>query len=168
MPRSLHLRPPRADDHGVQDLSELVVVTLGDSRFALPMSGVGEVGRPPSLTRVPGVPDWVAGVTNWRGRVLAVLDLRGLLGTPVGPLDRRGRVLVLSCGGVSAALLVERVIGTVPHDPASMEPVLASLQASTAGLLAGQVTDADGPCAVLDLEAVFALSSTLPRARRAG
>lgn len=152
----------------MQDLSELVVVTLGGSRFALPMAGVGEVGRPPGLTRVPGVPAWVAGVTNWRGRVLAVLDLRSLLGTPVTPLDRRGRVLVLSCGGLSAGLLVERVLGTVPYDPTAVEPVLASLQASTAGLLAGQVTDADGPCGVLDLEAVFALSSTLPRARRAG
>ena len=151
----------------MQDLSELVVVTLGGSRFALPMSGVGEVGRPPGLTRVPGVPAWVAGVTNWRGRVLAVLDLRPLLGLPAEPLDRRGRVLVLSCGGASAGLLVERVIGTVPHDPAALEPVLASLQSSTAGLLAGQVTDAEGPCAVLDLDAVFALSATLPRARRA-
>jgi purine-binding chemotaxis protein CheW len=109
----------------------------------------------------------VAGVTNWRGRVLAVLDLRPLLGVAADALDRRGRVLVLSRGGVSAGLLVDRVVGTVPHDPASLEPLLASLQASTAGLLAGQVTDADGPCAVLDLEAVFALSSTLPRARRA-
>ena len=151
----------------MQDLSELVVVTLGGSRFALSMSGVGEVGRPPGVTRVPGVPGWVAGVTNWRGRVLAVLDLRPLLGLPAEPLDRRGRVLVLSCGGVGVGLLVERVIGTVPHDPASLEPVLASLQSSTAGLLAGQVTDAEGPCAVLDLDAVFALSATLPRARRA-
>lgn len=151
----------------MQDLSELVAVTLGGSRFALPMAGVGEVGRPPSLTRVPGVPAWVAGVTNWRGRVLAVLDLRPLLGVAAAPLDRRGRVLVLSSGGVTVGLLVERVVGTVPHDPASLEPVLASLQGATAGLLAGQVTDADGPCAVLDLDAVFALSSTLPRARRA-
>jgi hypothetical protein len=55
----------------------------------------------------------------------------------------------------------------VPHDPAALEPVLASLQGTAAGLLAGQVTDADGPCAVLDLQAVFALSATLPRARRA-
>lgn len=152
----------------MHELRELVVVRLGGDRYALPMGGVGEVGRPPSLTRVPGLPGWVAGVANWRGRVLAVLDLRPLLGGAASELDRRARVLVLSAGGVRAGLLVESVLGTVPHDPARVEPVLASLHPDTAGLLAGQLTDAVGPCALLDLEAVFALAGRLPRARRAG
>jgi purine-binding chemotaxis protein CheW len=152
----------------VQDLQELVVVRLGGDRYALPMASVGEVGRPPSLTRVPGLPGWIAGVANWRGRVLAVLDLRPLLGAAPGELDRRGRVLVLSAGGMRAGLLVEQVIGTVASAPAHVEPVLASLRSGTATLLAGQLTDAEGPCGLLDVDAVFALSGTLPRARRAG
>ena len=157
----------------MQDLRELVVVRLGGDRYALPMASVGEVGRPPGLTRVPGLPGWVAGVANWRGRVLAVLDLRPLLGarpvdTQLGELDRRGRVLVLSAGGMRAGLLVEQVIGTVASSPAQVEPVLASLRSGTATLLAGQLTDAEGPCGLLDVDAVFALSATLPRARRAG
>ena len=61
----------------MQTLGELVLVRLGGCRYALPMASVAEVGRPPGLTRVPGLPSWVAGVANWRGRVLAVLDLRG-------------------------------------------------------------------------------------------
>ena len=141
---------------------------MGGDRYALPMASVGEVGRPPGLTRVPGVPDWVAGVANWRGRVLAVLDLRPLLGVAAGDLDRRGRVLVLSAGGLRAGLLVEQVVGTIASAPAELEPVLASLRSGTATLLAGQLTDAGGPCAVLDLDAVLALSQTLPRVRRAG
>ena len=152
----------------MHDSCELILVRLGGCRYALPLSGVGEVGRPPGLTRVPGLPVWVAGVANWRGRVLAVLDLRSLLGGPPVELDRRGRVLVLSAGGLRAGLLVESVLGTVPHDPAHVEPVLASLQSGAAGLLAGQLTDAEGPCGLLDLDAVFALSGVLPRARRAG
>jgi purine-binding chemotaxis protein CheW len=152
----------------MQDLRELVVVRLGSDRYAVPMAGVGEVGRPPSLTRVPGLPGWVAGVANWRGRVLAVLDLRPLLGAAAGELDRRGRVLVVSAGGRTAGLLVEQVIGTVAAATAQHEPVLASLRPGTATLLAGQLTDADGPCGVLDLDAVLALSDSLPRARRAG
>ena len=152
----------------MQDLRELVVVRLGGDRYALPMASVGEVGRPPSLTRVPGLPGWVAGVANWRGRVLAVLDLRPLVGAPAGELDRRGRVLVLSAGGLRAGLLVEQVVGTIVSAPAQVEPVLASLRSGTATLLAGQLTDAEGPCGLLDVDAVFALASTLPRASRAG
>ena len=76
---------------------EVVVVRLGGCRYAVSMDAVAEVGRPPVLTRVPGLPSWVAGVANWRGRVLAVLDLRPLLTAGPALLDRRGRLVVLVC-----------------------------------------------------------------------
>ena len=149
-------------------LAELVVVRLGGCRYALPMASVAEVGRPPALTRVPGLPAFVAGVANWRGRVLAVLDLRSLLQSGTEPLDRRGRLVVLQHAGVRVGLLVEQVAGGAQLDPEAVEPTLAHLPASTGGLLAGQVTDAEGPYGVLDLDAVLALAGQLPRARRAG
>ena len=46
-------------------------------------SAVAEVGRLPKLTRVPGTPEWLSGVANWRGRILAVLDVRPLLGAAI-------------------------------------------------------------------------------------
>ena len=145
-----------------------MLVRLAGCRYALPMAAVAEVGRPPGLTRVPGLPEWVAGVANWRGRVLAVLDLRSLLAEEAALLGRRGRLVVLSQDGIRVGLLVESVTGGAVVDPAALEQPLASLPASAGSLLAGQVTDAEGPYGVLDVEAVFALSSTLPRTRRAG
>lgn len=147
--------------------TELVLVRLGGCRYALPMSSVAEVGRPPGLTRVPGLPAWVAGVANWRGRVLAVLDLRSLLAAETGPLDRRGRLVVLAHAGVRVGLLVEAVVGGAQLDPEAVEPALAHLPTSTGSLLSGQVTDTEGPYGVLDLDAVLALAEQLPRARRA-
>ena len=147
---------------------EHVVVRLGGCRYGLPMPSVAEVGRPPALTRVPGLPEWVGGVANWRGRVLAVLDLRPLLQAQREPLDRRGRLVVLTRAGVTAGLLVEAVEGSVSVDLDRVEPALAHLHARTASLLTGQVTDGDGPCGLVDLAAVFALADELPRVRRAG
>lgn len=148
--------------------TEVVVVRLGGSRYALPMEAVAEVGRPPGLTRVPGVPGWMAGVANWRGRVLAVLDLRPLLAAPVTPLDRRARLVVLHRGTVSVGLLTEGVEGTHLLDADQLEPALAHLPESAADLLLGQTTDLGGPCGVIDLDALFRLPDALPRARRAG
>lgn len=144
------------------------MVRLGGSRYALPMDSVAEVGRPPSLTRVPGLPGWLAGVANWRGRVLSVIDLRSLLTAAALPLDRRARLVVLNRGGVPVGLLTEGVEGTHQLDEEQIEPSLANLADSAAGLLVGQITDAAGPCGVLDLDAVYRLADTLPRARRAG
>lgn len=152
--------------HGPRD--EVVVVRLGGCRYALPMPAVAEVGRPPGLTRVPGLPVWVAGVANWRGRVLAVLDLRPLLSAEPRALDRRGRLVVLTLSGVTVGLLVEAVEGTVLVDLEQVEPALAHLSAAAGALLAGQLTDAGGPCGVMDLDAVFGLAAGLPRVRRSG
>lgn len=149
-------------------LTEVIVVRLGGSRYALPMDCVAEVGRPPALTRVPSLPSWLAGVVNWRGRVLAVIDLRPLLGAPGVELDRRARLVVLNREGVPVGLLTEGVEGTHMLDEELVEPSLANLSDSASGLLAGQTTDASGPCGVVDLDAVFRLADTLPRARRAG
>jgi purine-binding chemotaxis protein CheW len=148
--------------------SELVLVWLGSCRYAVPMDSVVEVGRPAVLTRVPGLPAWVAGVVNWRGRVLAVLDLRGLLGEATPALDRRGRLVVLSHGGIRVGLIVESVCGTTYLDLAAREVPLAHLPGQTGALLVGQVPDTDGLYGVLDVDAVFGLAATLPRARRAG
>lgn len=147
---------------------EVVVVRLGGSRYALPMDSVAEVGRPPAMSRVPSLPNWLAGVVNWRGRVLAVIDLRPLLGAPAAELDRRARLVVLNRDGIPVGLLTEGVEGTHLLDDGMVEPSLANLSDSASGLLAGQTTDAAGPCGVVDLDAVYRLADTLPRARRAG
>ncbi len=148
--------------------NEVVVVRLGGARYALPMSAVAEVGRPPALTRVPGLPTWLAGVANWRGRVLAVLDLRPLLAATATPLDRRARLVVLNRAGVPVGLLIEGVEGTHLLDDEQIEPSLAHLPDAAADLMSGQTTDDAGPCGVLDLDAVFRLAEALPRTRRAG
>ena len=42
----------------------------------MPVAAVREIVRLPAVTRVPGLPAFVTGLANVRGRVLAVLDLR--------------------------------------------------------------------------------------------
>jgi purine-binding chemotaxis protein CheW len=157
-----------AERGSADDPFEVVVVRLGGSRYALPMGAVAEVGRPPGLTRVPGVPAWLAGVANWRGRVLAVLDLRPLLAAPAAAFDRRARLVVLHRSGVAVGVLTEGVEGTHWLEPEQLEPALAHLPGSASELLLGQSTDAGGPCGVVDLDALYRLADSLPRARRAG
>ena len=144
-----------------------VVVRLSGGRFALPMEAVAEVGRTPSVTRVPGTPGWVKGVANWRGRILGILDLRdllGLTGTDVG----EGRLVVLSRGGSMVGIVAERVDGVIEVDAEALEPALLTLPAEAGALLQGQLTDEHGPVGVVDAGAVFALRHRIGVARRAG
>jgi len=155
--------PAPADDAAAD--SDAVVVRLGAGRFAVSLASVAEVGRVPSVTRVPGTPDWVAGVANWRGRILPILDLRNLLGATRSPLDGAARLLVLGAEGMTVGLLVEAVHGTAVV-AASAEPFPPTLAGAAAGLLAGQLPHPDGPVAVLDVDAVLRMRDLLPRGRR--
>jgi len=145
--------------------TDAVVIRLGAGRFAVDLTSVAEVGRVPSLTRVPGLPGWVAGVANWRGRILAVLDLRELLGAESGVVGPQARLVIIGAGPAVAGLLVDAVDGTLTLG-GDVAPFPGALPAAAAGLLSGQAPLEDGPVAVLDVRAVIALRESLPRGRR--
>jgi chemotaxis signal transduction protein len=147
------------------DAGEAVVVRLGSGRFAVSLESVAEVGRVPAVTRIPGGPDWLAGVANWRGRLLPILDLRGLLGADRSPFGSSARLLVLVDDGISAGLVVDAVEGTGALG-SDIDEFPAALAGPGATLLRGQVPRDDGPVAVIDPAAVLRLRETLPRARR--
>lgn len=158
--------PTTAPSEAERD-DEAVVVRLGEGRFAAALDAVAEVGRVPAVTRIPGAPAWLAGVANWRGRLLPVLDLRLLLGAPGGSLGGAARLVVFSIDGISAGIVVDAVEGTGVLD-AAVEEFPAALADRGSFLLAGQVPTPDGPIAVLDTDAILRLREQLPRARRAG
>ena len=83
-PRLTDLDAP-ATGEAVEVVPEAVVVRFGGARYAVPMADVAEVVPVPRVTRVPGTPTWLAGVVNWRGRVLPVVDLRPIIGDPLSP-----------------------------------------------------------------------------------
>ncbi len=106
------------------------------------------------------MPDWVVGVANWRGSVLAVVDLRPLLAAAPRPSRRGGRLVVLARGVTRVGLVVEGVDGTASGhgEPAPVPP----LPGPAARLLRGLLRDPTGPVALLDVDAVLALRSMLP------
>jgi purine-binding chemotaxis protein CheW len=144
--------------------ADAIVVRLGDGKFAVGLSSIAEVGRIPIVTRVPGLPLWLAGVANWRGRILPVLDLRTLLGAAAAELDYQARLIVLTDGTIAVGMVADAVDGTtslsdVARFPAASAPVGSNL-------LSGQSPRDDGPIAVLDVAAVLRLRETLPQGRR--
>ena len=155
--------PAEASD---ADIATGVVVRLGAGRYALPMAAIAEVGRVPGVTRVPGAPAWIAGVSNWRGRILPIIDLRSLLGVPTADLRDNARVVVVADESVSLGLLVEAVEGVAVLPVGELEPPPATVGADAADLLAGQWHDERSPVGVLDVATVLGLRGRLPRERR--
>jgi purine-binding chemotaxis protein CheW len=73
---------PEEEETGEQ--ITLLLVRLGREVYGLDAQYVNRIEPVEHLTRVPRVPEWVAGVTNLRGRVLSVVNLARLFGLPTG------------------------------------------------------------------------------------
>ena len=142
-----------------------ILLRLGGCRYAVGMDEVAEVVALPAMTRVPGTPAWLAGVANWRGRMLPVLDVRSLLGAATTPLATSARLLVVQDGEVTAGLVAEAVPGVydVPLDNLDQAPPTLSVEATR--LVRGQVADPLGPIGVLDVQALLGLRDQLDRRR---
>lgn len=142
-----------------------ILLRLGSSRYAVAMADVAEVAPVPGITRVPGAPPWLAGVANWRGRMLPVLDLRPLLAATTVPLASSARLVVLARGDVVAGVIAEAVPGVYDGELADPAPPPPTLTTEASALVVGQVSDGAGPVAVLDAAAVLALRDRVDRRR---
>lgn len=81
--------------NGKQTSDELQVVnfTLDNVNYGVPVEQVREVRDILSVMPVPGAPDHIIGVTNLRGQVIPVMDLRRRLG--IARKDKSGESLIV-------------------------------------------------------------------------
>ena len=77
------------------EVLEVATFTLAQEHYAIETCHVREVARLAGCTPVPGAADFLVGVINLRGEILAVFDLRKLLAVPEQGLTDRTRFLVL-------------------------------------------------------------------------
>lgn len=61
---------------------QIVNFTVDNVNYGVPVDQVREVRDMQSVTPVPGAPAYVEGVTNLRGQIITVVDLRKRLGLP--------------------------------------------------------------------------------------
>jgi len=54
---------------------QLVVFKLGDEEYAFSLDEIKEVVITPNIAKVPQTPDFIKGVANIRGNVIAIMDL---------------------------------------------------------------------------------------------
>jgi chemotaxis signal transduction protein len=92
------------------DLVELLEIHSRGQVVAVPLSVVEGIGELLSIAAVPHAPRVLRGVVSFRGEVLFGLEISALLGsTSTGFSDLR-RIIVVSAGGLKAAILAEKAV----------------------------------------------------------
>jgi len=118
---ALHTVADGDETRAAGQTQQFVTFSVAGEMFAVPMAPVQEIIRVPDVARMPLTPPALEGLANLRGRVLPIISLRRLFGTPERDNDDATRALVIHIGQ-SLGFVVDRVASVISVDAGEIEP----------------------------------------------
>jgi purine-binding chemotaxis protein CheW len=109
--RAKALAREQEPDQCEQDRLEVIEFVLADEKYAVESSFVREVYPFREFTPIPGAPLFVLGVTNVRGQIVSVVDLKKFFGLPEKGLTDLSKTILISDGEMEFGLLADTVLG---------------------------------------------------------
>ena len=135
---------------------------LDDILLAIPLASALEVGQQPKITPLPNLPKWVLGISNIRGEIISVVDLKRFFERPSDGLKKRSRLLVVHSEDTKLALVVDKIMGIV-----SLDRVDTSIQQSPykeggiSAFILGVAMTEDKLLNILDIDKLFSSLRTV-------
>ena len=111
--------------------NQLVVFTLGDRRYGLPLSAVERIVHVVDVTPLPKAPDIVLGVVNLQGRVIPVINVRRRFHLPEREIALTDQMVIAHAARRLVALVVDSVTGVLEYSEqgaVAAQEVLPELQ----------------------------------------
>lgn len=112
---------PEKDREPAESLDALVFVLSGES-YAVESAYVLETLPLGDFTPLFCTPPFVLGVTNLRGRIVSIIDLRRFFDLPAIGLSDLNRVVMVSNGSMEFGILADAIVGMRSLDKASLKP----------------------------------------------
>ena len=100
-----------AEDQNAYNLIDYLIAKIRESYVAIEITKVIEVIEGFEVTSLYKVSDFIRGLINLRGQVLACIDLSKYLGFELMVIDERNKFIVINEGGSDFALCVDELIG---------------------------------------------------------
>ena len=144
-------RPAQQDDQE-QRLDCLEFQLSGES-YAVEMSYINETLPLADFTPLFCTPPFVLGITNLRGRIISIVDLRRFFELPTVGLSDLNRVIVVGNGSMEFGVLADAVIGMRSVAPGELQPAPATCTGIREEFLSGVTSDR---MALLDMAKILA------------
>ncbi|MFP4346909.1 MAG: chemotaxis protein CheW [Desulfococcaceae bacterium] len=101
-----------------RDEVQLIKFMMDDLLLAVPLPKALEIGRQPVITPLPNLPGWVLGVSNIRGEIISMVDLKAFFEIPAAEPRRDRRFIVLHTPEMKVGIVVDRILGIFSLDSA--------------------------------------------------
>ena len=129
---------------------QLLVFSLGEEEYALPVTSVQEIIHYTQPRAVASEAHWIQGVISLRGKIIPVADLGARLGL-ITERNEGGKIVVVESGSVTAGVVVDDVDEVLTVDPSQLD----SVPAAGTDAIDSIVKIDDRLIILLDLESLF-------------
>ncbi len=124
-----------------------LVFSAGGARYALPVDTVREVAPMVVFREIPGAPEAVRGLMNYRGEITPVIDLTSVLSGRPSKRRLSTRIVIVDYRGADGkihalGLLAERVTDAFSYEPSAVRP--PGIEVEGAPYLTGVIADRQG------------------------
>jgi purine-binding chemotaxis protein CheW len=109
----------------IETARQLVVFSLGEEEYALPITQVQEIIRYAEPRAVASDEAWIKGVISLRGKIIPVCDLAARLGL-AGERVETAKIVIVETAGGTAGVIVDDVEEVLTLDGTQLDAVPAA------------------------------------------
>ena len=95
---------------------------MGKIVYGIELAHVLDIVNVPMITRVPGLPNYIKGIINLRGKVAPVIDVRLKFNQPERAYDDKTCIIMVNISDMQVGLIVDMVADVVSMDDALRNP----------------------------------------------
>ncbi|MGI6036978.1 MAG: chemotaxis protein CheW [Limnochordia bacterium] len=106
---------------GFSTQEQYMTFLVAEEEFGVGVLQVQELIRYEKPSRVPNAPDVMAGVLNFRGNIIPIIDVRRKFNFPPVEYDDYSVIIVLEVGGRIMGLIVDRVLDILSIGPQDIQ-----------------------------------------------
>jgi purine-binding chemotaxis protein CheW len=144
--------PPPGSMAESKNVSQFVGFQIDEQEYAFRIEQIQEIVILDQVTQTPQVPDFVEGVSNLRGAIIPIVNLRRLLGLPPKPADTDTRRIVVNPAGRTVGCTVDMVSQVIRIPEDKIQPAPETVTANGALYIVGFAKLDDRLVILLDID----------------
>ncbi|MDA7886742.1 chemotaxis protein CheW [Pirellulales bacterium] len=110
---------------------------LANQNYIFRIESIQEIVMPSRVAKIPEVPAYVDGVSNLRGMIIPIINLRSLFSLKRKPYDENTRTIVVNVGTRTIGCTVDSVLRVMRVPAANIQPAPDSVNGTGRRFIAG-------------------------------
>lgn len=149
-----------------KNTAQFVGFQIDDQEYAIRIERIQEIVILDQVTPTPQVPDFVEGVSNLRGSIIPIVNLRKLMGFQEKLKDAETRTIVVNVDARTMGCTVDMVTQVIRIPDESIQPAPETVTADGANYISGFARFNDRLVILLNIQELLALERFEARQKR--